>query len=350
MNKQIKIGERKIGEKEPVYIIAEMSANHLQNLERAKEIIRIAKEVGADAIKLQTYKPSTITIDCKGPEFMATKGSIWEGQNLFQLYEKAYLPWEWHEDLYQYAEEVGIPIFSSPFDHTAVELLEKLKSPAYKVASYEILDIPLIREVASKGKPVILSTGIATLTDIQRALQACKEEKNEDVIILKCVSQYPTPYENINLRTIENMRETFDCIVGLSDHSMGSAVAVAAVSLGCKMIEKHLTISRNDGGPDGAFSMEPSEFKKMVDDIRIVEKSLGHITYELTEAQSECRANARSLYVVEDIKEGERFTKKNVRSIRPGLGLPTWNYDEVLGRYAIKDIPRGTALQWEMIR
>lgn len=350
MNKYITIDHRTISNDKKAYIVAEMSANHLQNYERAKEIIRVAKDVGADAVKLQTYRPDTLTIDCKGEEFMATKGSLWEGQNLYQLYEKAYMPWEWHESLFEYAKEIGISIFSSPFDYTAIELLEKLNSPAYKIASYEILDIPLIGKVAETGKPIIISTGIATLTDIERALQVCKDKNNENVILLKCVSQYPTPYESINLRTVENLRETFDCIVGLSDHSMGSAVAVGAVTLGCKMIEKHITLSRKDGGADSGFSMEPDEFNKMVEDIRTVEKAIGKTTYELSDAQKRCRKNARSLYVVEDIKMGEKFTVNNVKSIRPGLGLPTWKYEEIIGKSAAKNIKRGTALQWEMIQ
>ncbi len=349
MSKTIRIGKRIVGDEQPTYIIAEMSANHLQNYERAKNIILAAKKAGADAIKLQSYRPDTITIDCQGEEFMATKGSLWEGQNLYQLYEKAYMPWDWHKGLFDYAREIGIEIFSSPFDSSAVDLLEELNSPAYKIASYEILDIPLIKRCASTGKPVILSTGIATLADIERAVETCLAAGNDNIAILKCVSQYPTPYSDLNLRTIPHMAEAFDCITGISDHSMGSAVDVAAVSLGAKIIEKHMTLRRTDGGADGAFSMEPEEFAKMVTDIRNIEKALGKVNYELTEAQKRGKKNARSLYVVEDIKAGEEFTKNNIKSIRPGRGLHTWYYGDILGKKASVDIKRGTAMKWEYI-
>ena len=349
MDKVLKIGSKLVGKGQPAYIIAEMSANHLQNYERAIKIIEMAKKAGADAVKVQSYRPDTITINCCGEEFMATKGSIWEGQNLYKLYEAAYMPWDWHEGLFEYAKKIGIDIFSSPFDNSAVDLLEKLNTPAYKIASYEILDIPLIKYCASTGKPIILSTGIATLTDIERAVEACYAVGNNSIIILKCVSQYPTPYSDLNLKTIPHMAEAFNCITGLSDHSMGSAVDVAAVSLGAKIIEKHLTLRRADGGADGAFSMEPQEFAQMVTDVHNIEQALGHVTYELTEAQKRGRNNARSLYAVEDIKAGEIFTKENVKSIRPGRGLSTWHYDEILGKKASVDIKRGTAMKWDYI-
>ncbi|MBR3397287.1 MAG: pseudaminic acid synthase [Lachnospiraceae bacterium] len=349
MNKTISIGNRTIGEGHTAYIIAEMSANHLQDYERAKRIILAAKEAGADAVKLQSYRPDTITIDCRGEEFMATKGSLWEGRNLYQLYEEAYMPWDWHEGLFEYSREIGIEIFSSPFDFSAVDLLEELNAPAYKIASYEILDIPLIRKCAKTGKPIILSTGIATLADIERAIDTCRSEGNDQVAILKCVSQYPTPYADLNLRTVPHMAETFGCVTGLSDHSMGSAVDVAAVSLGAHIIEKHMTLSRADGGADGAFSMEPEEFAAMVTDVHNIEQALGKVTYELTAAQKRGRKNARSLYVVEDIKAGDAFTEKNLRSIRPGKGLHTWHYEEILGKKAAVDIRRGTAMRWEFI-
>lgn len=349
MNKTIKIGNRLIGHGQPAYIIAEMSANHLQDYERAKRIILAAKEAGADAIKLQSYRPDTITIDCRGEEFMATKGSLWEGQNLFQLYAAAYMPWEWHQGLFEYAREIGIEVFSSPFDFSAVDLLEELNAPVYKIASYEILDIPLIKKCARTGKPIILSTGIATLADIERAVDACKSEGNDQIAILKCVSQYPTPYPDLNLRTIPHMAETFDCVTGLSDHSMGSAVDVAAVTLGACIIEKHMTLRRSDGGADGAFSMEPEEFAQMVTDVHNIEQSLGKVTYEMTEVQKRGRKNARSLYVVKDIKAGQTFTEDNLRSIRPGRGLHTWHYEEILGKKAAVDIARGSAMKWEYI-
>ncbi len=349
MNRCISINGRCVGEGQPVYIIAEMSANHLQDFERAKKIISSAKQAGADAVKLQTYRPDTITIDCHGEEFMATKGSPWEGQNLYQLYEKAYMPWEWHDKLFDFAKEIGITIFSSPFDFSAVDLLETLYTPAFKIASYEILDIPLIRKAARTGKPIILSTGIASLADIERAIKACKEEHNHQIAVLKCVSQYPTPYAELNLKTISNMAETFDCVVGLSDHSMGSAVDVAAVALGARIIEKHMTLCRSDGGADSSFSMEPEEFAQMVKDVRNIEQAIGKCNYELTESQRRGRRNARSLYAVEDIKTGEIFTVHNIRSIRPGRGIATWYLDDILGKKAAVDIQRGTAMKWEFI-
>ena len=349
MNKEIRIGDRRVGEGQKAYLIAEMSANPLQDYERAKKIILAAKQAGADAVKLQSYRPDTITIDCRGEEFMATKGSLWEGRNLYELYQEAYMPWEWHEGLFAYAREIGIDIFSSPFDFSAVELLESLNAPAYKIASYEILDIPLIRKCAATGKPVILSTGIATLADIERAVEACRAEGNDQIAILKCVSQYPTPYPDLNLRTIPNMAEAFHCVTGLSDHSMGSAVDVAAVTLGACIVEKHMTLRRADGGADSAFSMEPEEFAGMVADIRNIEQALGQATYELTEVQKRGRKNARSLYVVKDIRAGETFTPENLRSIRPGRGLPTWHYQEILGKKAAEDLKAGTAMRWEYI-
>lgn len=349
MNHCVSIDGRLIGEGQPAYLIAEMSANHLQNFERAKKIIVAAKEAGADAVKLQSYKPDTITIDCRGEEFMATKGSIWEGQNLFQLYEKAYMPWDWHEKLFSFAKEVGITIFSSPFDFTAIDLLQRLDAPAYKIASYEIMDIPLIRKAALTGKPIILSTGVADIADIELAMETCKKAGNENVILLKCVSEYPTPYSELNLRTIPNMKETFDCIPGLSDHSMGSSVDVAAVTLGAKVIEKHLTLARSDGGPDGSFSMEPNEFKQMAMEIRHIEAALGTCTYELTDKQKRGKKNSRSLYVIKDIRAGEKISEENVKSIRPGYGIKPKYYDTVLGMVAKCDLKRGTALKWDNI-
>ena len=349
MRKELMIDGKKLSDKSDTYIIAEMSANHLHNLDRAKRIIDVAKECGADAIKLQTYRPDTITIDCRGPEFMATPGSPWENMNLFELYKEAYTPWEWHGELMDYANKVGITCFSSPFDLTAIDLLEELNVPAYKIASFEINDIPLIKKAAMTGKPIIMSTGIADMSDIELALRTCKEAGNDKVILLKCVSEYPTPYEEINLRTLTNMSETFDCVVGVSDHSFGSAVAVAGVALGARVIEKHLTLSRKDGGPDGTFSMEPQEFKNMVTDIRNVEKALGKVTYELTEKQKKSKGRSRSLYVVSDIKKGEIFTPDNMRSIRPGYALHTKYYKDIIGKRASCDIKKGTAMKWNYV-
>ena len=349
MQKQITIGNRFVGGNAPTFIVAEVSANHLQDFERAKAIIKAAADAGADAVKLQTYTADTITLDCDNDYFQITQGTIWDGTTLHKLYQEAFTPWEWQPELLKYANELGMECFSSPFDHTAVDFMEEMNMPAYKIASFEINDIPLIRKIAKLGKPMIFATGIAYLEDIERALQVCKEEGNEQVILLKCTSQYPSPYESMNLKVIPNMAEVFDCMTGLSDHSMGCTVAVASVALGAKMVEKHLTLSRADGGPDADFSMEPAEFKQMVDEIRIVEKALGKVTYELTEQQVRSREDGRSLFVVKDVKEGEIFSEDNVRSIRPNFGLHTMYYEDILGKKAKKDIAKGTPLAWNLI-
>ena len=349
MKKKIRIGNRYVGEGERTFLVAELSANHLQDYGRAEAIIRAAKEAGADAVKLQTYTPDTITLDCDNDYFQITQGTIWDGTTLHKLYEEAYTPWEWQPKLMELANGLGMECFSSPFDATAVDFMREMDMPAYKVASFEINDIPLIRRIARIGKPVIFATGIAYLEDIERALAICKEEGNEQVILLKCTSTYPSPYEDMNLKVIPHMAETFDCLAGLSDHSMGRAVAVASVALGAKMVEKHLTLSRSDGGPDAAFSMEPKEFRKMAEEIRIVEKALGRVTYELTEKQKKSREDGRSLFVVEDIRKGEEFTEENVRSIRPAFGMHTMYYDEVVGKKAREDIAKGTPLDWKYI-
>ncbi|MDW8096471.1 MAG: pseudaminic acid synthase, partial [Aquificaceae bacterium] len=307
------------------------------------------KEAGADAVKLQTYRPDTITIDAKNEYFMIKEGTLWDGQYLYDLYKKAYTPWEWHAKLFEFARSIGLLCFSSPFDPTAVDLLEELGTPAYKVASFEITDIPLIEYMASKGKPMIVSTGIATLSDIEETINACKRVGNEQIVLLKCVSEYPTPYEDANLRTIPNMRETFGVPVGLSDHTLGIAVPVASVALGAVMIEKHFILDRSLGGPDAEFSLEPKEFKAMVEAVRQVEKALGRVTYELTPKQRDMRKFSRSLFVVEDIKAGEVLTEKNVKSIRPGYGLHPKHLKEVLGKRARVDLPKGTPLSWEVI-
>lgn len=349
MDKRIKIGSRYVGEGEKTFIVAEVSANHLQDFERAKAIIRAAKDAGADAVKLQTYTADTITLDCDNDYFQITQGTIWDGTTLHKLYQEAYTPWEWQPELMKYANELGMECFSSPFDHTAVDFMEQMDMPAYKIASFEINDIPLIRKIARLGKPMIFATGIAYLEDMERALRVCKEEGNEQVIMLKCTSAYPSPYESMNLKVIPHMAQIFDCITGLSDHSMGTAVAVASVALGAKMVEKHLTLSRADGGPDAAFSMEPEEFKKMVEEIRIVEKAVGKVTYELTEQQVRSREDGRSLFVVKDIKAGEELTPENIRSVRPAFGMHTMYYEEVLGRKAKVDIAKGTPLGWGLL-
>ena len=338
-----------MGDGERTYIVAEMSANHLQDYGRAEAIIQAAADAGADAVKLQTYTPDTITFDCDNKYFQITQGTIWDGTSLHKLYETAYTPWEWQPKLKEFAQSLGMECFSSPFDATAVDFMEKMDMPAYKVASFEINDIPLIRKIARIGKPVIIATGVAYLEDIERALRVCKEEGNNQVILLKCTSTYPVPYEDMNIKVIPNMAEVFGCVTGLSDHSMGSAVAVASVALGAKMVEKHLTLARADGGPDAAFSMEPGEFKRMVDEIRIVEKAAGKVTYELTEKQKRSREDSRSLFVVKDVKEGELFTQENVRSIRPAFGMHPMYYEEVLGKKAKTDIEKGTPLDWKLI-
>ena len=326
-----------------------MSANHLQDYNRAVEIIKKAAWAGADAIKLQTYTPDTITIDCDNEYFQIKQGTIWDGTTLHKLYQDAYTPWEWHADLKEVAEKEGLVLFSSPFDITSVDFLEKLDVPAYKIASFEVNDIPFIEYIASKRKPIIMSTGIARMEDIQNALDACKRMGNEDVALLKCTSSYPAPIEEANLKTIPNMKETFDVIAGLSDHTMGSAVSVGGVALGAKIIEKHMTLRRSDGGADSKFSMEPEEFKEMVDNIRLVEKAIGKVTYDLSQKQINSREHSRSLFVVEDIKKGEIFTEKNVKSIRPGFGIETKYIKDIIGKTAREDIKKGTPMNWNLL-
>ncbi|MDE5747313.1 MAG: pseudaminic acid synthase [Acetatifactor sp.] len=348
MEREIRIGDKIISENSPAFIVAEMSGNHNMDFDRAVEILRAAKEAGADAVKIQTYTADTITLDCDDPCFRITQGTLWDGITLHKLYEKAYTPWEWQPRLKKLAEDMGLLLFSSPFDFSSVDFLEEMQVPAYKVASFEITDIPLIRKIARLGKPVILATGIARLADIELALQTCREEGNEQVILLKCCSAYPTPYEDVNLRTIPNMRETFNCLTGLSDHTMGSAVAVGAVALGARMVEKHMTLRRSDGGVDSAFSMEPQEFKEMVDNIRIVEKALGRATYDLSEKQVREREHSRSLFIAKDMKAGEVFTPENLRSVRPADGLHTKYYEQLLGRRITRDAKLGTPMTWDM--
>lgn len=350
MNKQFKIGNRTVGENSPAFIVAEISANHNQDYHRAVEIIHAAKEAGADAVKLQTYTADTITIDCDAPCFQIKEGTIWDGTTLYRLYQEAYTPWDWQPRLKEEANRLGLECFSSPFDFTSVDFLEEMKVPAYKIASYEINDIPLIRKIAKLHKPIIFATGIAYPADIERALSVCKEEENEDIILLKCVSSYPTPYETVNLRVIPTLQETYDCLTGISDHTMGTIVSAGAIPLGAKMVEKHLTLRRSDGGPDGSFSMEPKEFKKLVTDIRILEKALGSSDYVLTDTQKLEHKGSRSLFAVKDIKEGELLTPENIRSIRPGCGLHTMYYEEVLGRQAKQFLKKGTPLAWELIK
>ena len=349
MLKSFALNNRYIGEGHPVFIVAELSANHLQNFDNAVKLIKEAKKAGADAVKLQTYTADTITIDCDNKYFQITQGTIWDGTTLHKLYQEAYTPWEWQPKLKEIAEEIGLVCFSSPFDLTAVDFLEDLGVPAYKIASFEINDLPFIEYIASKGKPIIISTGIATLVDIEEAISACKRMGNDQVALLKCTSAYPSPLEEINLNVIPNMEKTFNVIPGISDHTLGHAVAVGAVALGAKIIEKHITLSRAEGGPDSQFSMEPNEFAAMVKAIRDVEKALGQVTNELTEKQKKSREHARSLFVITDIKKGEIFTENNVRSIRPGYGLPTKFINEILGKKAKSDIKKGTPMNWDLV-
>jgi pseudaminic acid synthase len=344
----IMIGNRKIGENEPTLIVAELSANHLQDFDLAKKIIEAARDAGADAVKLQTYTADTITLDCDTEHFKL-KGTIWEGKTLYQLYEEAYTPWEWQPKLKEFAESLGLLCFSSPFDITAVDFLEDMNVPAYKVASFEITDIPLIEYIASKKKPVVISTGIAHISDIEEAIGACRREDNDDIILLKCTSAYPTPLSEVNLRTIPDLSSRFNVLVGLSDHTLDISVPVAAVALGACLIEKHLTMSRDLGGPDADFSLEPNEFETMVNTIREVEEALGEISYTLTDRMKRSREFSRSLFVTQDIKKGEVFSSDNVKSVRPGYGLPPKYLKEILGKRARMAIKRGTPLEWDLI-
>ena len=349
MEKTIKIGDKRIGPDSPAFIVAEMSGNHNMDFDRAVEILKAAREAGADAVKIQTYTADTITLDCDAPCFQITQGTLWDGITLHRLYQTAYTPWEWQPRLKEIAEEMGLVLFSSPFDFSSVDFLEEMDVPAYKIASFEITDIPLIRKVARLGKPVILATGIARLADIELAVQTCREEGNHQVILLKCCSAYPTPYEDVNLRTIPHMAEAFDCLTGLSDHTMGTAVATGAVALGARMVEKHMTLRRSDGGPDAAFSMEPQEFREMVDNIRILEKALGKVSYDLSDKQVREREHSRSLFVARDMKAGEVFTPDNLRSVRPADGLHTRYYEQLLGRRITRDAGLGTPMSWDLV-
>ena len=345
----IEILGRRIGEGHPAYVIAELSANHGQNLDEAMRLVRAASEAGADAVKLQTYTPDTITIRSDREYFRIGGGTIWDGRTLHDLYQEAYTPWEWHRPLMDEARRLGLHVFSSPFDHTAVDFLETLDVPAYKIASFELVDIPLIRRAARTGKPMILSTGMASLAEIDEAVTAAREAGATQIALLRTNSGYPAPPDEIHLRTIPHLRDAFSVPAGLSDHTLGIAVPVAAVALGACIIEKHLTMSRAVPGPDSAFSLEPAEFRAMVDAVRVAEQALGTIGYRLSKKEASSRVFRRSLFVVEDVKAGEPFTDRNVRSIRPAHGLHTRYLDEVLGRRASRDIERGTPLSWELL-
>lgn len=349
MNPYIEINVRRIGPGHPVYIIAEMSANHNGQFQQAFDIVRAAKAAGADAVKLQTYTPDTMTIDETGGCFRI-KGTPWDGSSLYELYGQAYTPWDWQPDLKKCADELGLDLFSTPFDTTAVDFLEQMQVPAFKVASFENVDIPLLRKIAGTGKPVILSTGMATLEEIEEAIDTLRDSGASQVALLKCTSAYPAPIEAMNLRTIPHLAGTFNVPVGLSDHTLGTTAAVASVALGACIIEKHLTLSRNIPGPDSAFSLEPHEFREMVEAVRSAEKALGKVHYGSSEKENASRVFRRSLFAVRDIKKGEQFTGDNVRSIRPGFGLHPRYLDRIITQAARCDIPRGTPLSWNMIK
>ena len=341
--KEIKIGNRFIGEGHPAYIIAEMSANHAGSIERAKEIIREAKRCGADCVKIQTYTPDTLTIDCHNPYFQIESGT-WEGENLYGLYGKAYTPWEWHKELKEEADRVGIDFLSTPFDNTAVDFLEELGMQFYKIASFEMIDLPLLSYVAATGKPIIMSTGMATLAEMEEAVETIYAKGNHNLALLKCSSAYPADPADMHLKTIADMREKFDLPIGLSDHSMGSMSAVTAVALGASIIEKHFCISREIENPDASFSMTPDEFGQMVEDIRRTESALGKAMYGASKQEEGSLIFRRSVFVTKDMKEGETFTEENIRVIRPGYGLHPREYAFALGRKSLGNLRRGMPL------
>ena len=345
----VKVGGKRIGPGEAVYTIAEMSANHSQQFERAAETIRAAAKAGADAVKLQTYTPDTLTIDCDSEAFRIGRGTIWEGRALYDLYKEAYTPWEWQPRLKELAGSLGLDLFSTAFDPSAVRFLEEMDVPIHKVASFEIVDLPLIECMARTGKPLIISTGMATLGEIENAVQAARDAGAAQIALLKCTSAYPAPPEEMNLRAIPHLADAFGLPVGLSDHTLGIAVPVAAVALGACIVEKHFTLSRDEPGPDSAFSLEPREFEAMVEAIRVAEKALGKVGYEVGKREAASRVFRRSLFVVKDMKAGEVFTEENVRSIRPGYGLPPRFLKAILGHRASCHVPCGTPLSWDLV-
>ncbi len=346
----IKIAQREIGQHTKPFIIAEMSGNHNQSLERALHLVELAAEAGVDALKLQTYTADTITLDVHTDEFfISNEDSLWQGQSLHTLYQQAYTPWEWHEPIFARAKELGLIAFSSPFDETAVDFLESLDVPAYKIASFENVDIPLIKKVARTGKPIIISTGMASAAELDEAVSAIREEGNEQIILLKCTSTYPASPENSNLATIPHMKALFNVEMGLSDHTMGVGVSVAAVTLGATVIEKHFTSSRQEGGVDAAFSMEPHELKMLVEETERAWLAIGDVKYGPTAAELKSCNDRRSLYIGKDMKAGDIFTKENLRDVRPGLGLPTKYYELLLGKTIKQDAKKGTPVSWEIV-
>ena len=350
MTKEMKIAERLIGPNQPPFIIAEMSGNHNQSLERALEIVEAAAKTGAHALKIQTYTPDTMTLDLDEREFhISDPNSLWTGTSLYKLYGEAYTPWEWHKPIFERARKLGIIPFSTPFDDTAVDLLESLDVACYKIASFENTDLPLIRRVAATRKPLIISTGMASIAELDDTVCAAREAGCKDLIMLKCTSTYPATADNTNILTIPHMRELFNCEVGLSDHTMGIGVSVASVALGATVIEKHFTLNRADGGVDSTFSMEPAEMSQLVIESERAWQALGKVSYGPTEAEKKSIVFRRSLYVVQDLKAGDLLTKGNVRAIRPGLGLPTKYLKQVLGKQVKHDVKRGTGLSWDLI-
>ena len=344
----ISIDGRTISKNSEPYIVAEISANHNGSIERAFESFRVAKECGADAVKIQTYTADTITIKSNREEFRIS-GGLWDGYDLYTLYKEAETPYEWHKDLFEYAKSIGITIFSSPFDHTAVDLLEGLNTPAYKIASPEIVDLPLIKRVAQTRKPMIISTGMANFKEICSAVEIAKSNNCQDLVLLHCVSGYPTPINEINLSTINDLEKDFSLLTGLSDHTMGTTAAVASTALGACMIEKHFTLSRRDKGPDSEFSLEPNEFEALCKDVRMAWKAMGVSGYEPRKSEINGRKYRRSLYVVQDIRKGELFSSSNIKSIRPALGLQPKYYDQILGKVSTQDIECGTPLTWDHV-
>jgi pseudaminic acid synthase len=349
LSSQLKMGNLLAGPGQRTVVVAELSGNLNQNPARGLQLIAAAKEAGADAVKLQTYTADTITIKSSQPEFRISGGTIWDGQTLHELYEEAHTPWEWHPELFQAGRDAGLEVFSTPFDFSAVDFLQQFDPPAYKVASPEIIDLPLIRHVAATGKPLLMSTGMATVEEIGAAIAAARDAGCKEMAILKCTTAYPSPIDELNLLTIRDLSQRFGVPVGLSDHTLGKTAAVVAVTLGACLVEKHLTLNRSDGGPDAAFSSEPAEFAEMVDAIREAEQALGEVRYGPTSSEAASLAGRRSLYIVADIKAGETLTCENVRSIRPGFGMKPRYLDDVLGRRIISDVPRGTPLSWKLI-
>jgi pseudaminic acid synthase len=348
MSREFKIAGRTVGASHRPYVIAELSANHLGGIDRAFAIMEAAKLAGADAVKLQTYTADTMTIDCDGPGFVI-EGGLWDGRKLYDLYREAHTPWDWHEALFAKGRELGIAVFSTPFDATAIDLLERLGAPAYKIASFEAVDLALIARAAATGKPLIISTGMTDKDEVDRALAAARSAGARDIVLLHCVSSYPAKPEDSNLRTIPDMAAEFDVLVGLSDHTPGSAVALAATALGACAVEKHLTLRRGDGGPDSAFSLEPDEFARLVAETSVAHAALGQVSYAPESSEQMMRKLRRSLYVVADMTEGEIFTEQNLRAIRPGLGLAPRYLSDILGKRASGPIKRGTPLQWELV-